>query len=142
MPAPADLSKLSDIVKMILLKKMCIMLWSKILYIKLILILNTNTNLNAKINEVKNGIPSITKLARTPAFTAKINEVKNKNPNITNLAITTAFTPVENKINDHNKYITTPEFNKLTTENFATKLAQTNSANKIDIMYKKDWFWW
>ena len=142
MPAPADLSKLSDIVKMILLKKMCIMLWSKILYIKLILILNTNTNLNAKINEVKNGIPSITKLARTPAFTAKINEVKNKNPNITNLAITTAFTPVENKINDHNKYITTPEFNKLTTENFSTKLAQTNSANKIDIMYKKDWFWW
>ena len=142
MPAPADLSKLSDIVKMILLKKMCIMLWSKILYIKLILILNTNTNLNAKINEVKNGIPSITKLARTPAFTAKINEVKNKNPNITNLAITTAFTPVENKINDHNEYITTPEFNKLTTENFATKLAQTNSANKIDIMYKKDWFWW
>ena len=142
MPAPADLSKLSDIVKMILLKKMCIMLWSKILYIKLILILNTNTNLNAKINEVKNGIPSITKLARTPAFTAKINEVKNKNPNITNLAITTAFTPVENKINDHNEYITTPEFNKLTTENFATKLAQTNSANKIDIIYKKDWFWW
>ena len=142
MPAPADLSKLSDIVKMILLKKMCIMLWSKILCIKLILILNTNTNLNAKINEVKNGIPSITKLARTPAFTAKINEVKNKNPNITNLAITTAFTPVENKINDHNEYITTPEFNKLTTENFATKLAQTNSANKIDIIYKKDWFWW
>ena len=142
MPAPADLSKLSDIVKMILLKKMCIMLWSKILYIKLILILNTNTNLNAKINEVKNGILSITKLARTPAFTAKINEVKNKNPNITNLAITTAFTPVENKINDHNEYITTPEFNKLTTENFATKLAQTNSANKIDIIYKKDWFWW
>ena len=142
MPAPADLSKLSDIVKMILLKKMCIMLWSKILYIKLILILNTNTNLNAKINEVKNGIPSITKLVRTPAFTAKINEVKNKNPNITNLAITTAFTPVENKINDHNEYITTPEFNKLTTENFATKLAQTNSANKIDIIYKKDWFWW
>ena len=142
MPAPADLSKLSDIVKMILLKKMCIMLWSKILYIKLILILNTNTNLNAKINEVKNGIPSITKLASTPAFTAKINEVKNKKPNISNLAICTAFTPVENKIHDHNKYITTPEFNKLTTENFATKLAQTNSANKIDIVYKKDWFWW
>ena len=142
MPAPADLSKLSDIVKMILLKKMCIMLWSKILYIKLILILNTNTNLNAKINEVKNGIPSITNLARTPAFTAKINEVKNKKPNISNLAICTAFTPVENKIHDHNKYITTPEFNKLTTENFATKLAQTNSANKIDIVYKKDWFSW
>ena len=142
MPAPADLSKLSDIVKMILLKKMCIMLWSKILYIKLILILNTNTNLNAKINEVKNGIPSITKLARIPAFTAKINEVKNKKPNISNLAICTAFTLVENKIHDHNKYITTPEFNKLTTKNFATKLAQTNYANKIDIVYKKDWFWW
>ena len=93
------------------------MLLSEILQIKLVLILNTNTNLNAKINEVK-----------------------NKKPNISNLAICTAFTPVENEIQDHNKYITTPEFNKLTTENFATKLAQTNSANKIDIVYKKDWF--
>ena len=33
---------------------------------------------------------------------------------------------VENKIPNHDKYITTPEFNKLTAENFAAKLKQAN----------------
>ena len=45
--------------------------------------LSTNTTLNAKINEVKNEIPSITNLPTTPALNAKINEMKNKIPNIT-----------------------------------------------------------
>ena len=34
---------------------------------------------------------------------------------------------------DHNKYITTQEFNKLTSENFAARLAQANLASKNDI---------
>ena len=34
---------------------------------------------------------------------------------------------------DHDKYITTPEFNKLTAENFAARLAQANLASKSDI---------
>ena len=34
---------------------------------------------------------------------------------------------------DHGKYITTPEINKLTAENFATRLAQANLASKSDI---------
>ena len=34
-----------------------------------------------------------------------------------------ALNAVENKISDHNKYITTPEFNKLTAQNFASRLA-------------------
>ena len=34
---------------------------------------------------------------------------------------------------DHDKYITTPEFNKLTKENFDERLKQANSANKNDI---------
>ena len=38
--------------------------------------LATNTTLNAKINEVKNEIPSITNLTTTVAHNAKINEVK------------------------------------------------------------------
>ena len=33
----------------------------------------------------------------------------------------------------HDKYNTTPEFNKLTTENFATRLAQANLASKSHI---------
>ena len=32
----------------------------------------------------------------------------------------------------HDKYITTPEFNKLTVENFAAKLAQANLITKTD----------
>ena len=34
---------------------------------------------------------------------------------------------------DHDKYITTPEFNELTAENFAVILAQTNLASKNGI---------
>ena len=42
---------------------------------------------------------------------------------------------IEKKITDHNndKYITTTEFNKLTSENFATRLKQTKLARKSDI---------
>ena len=39
---------------------------------------------------------------------------------------------VENKLPDHTKYITTPEFNKLTAENFASRLKQTNLVSKTD----------
>ena len=59
--------------------------------------------------------------------------MKNKIPNITNLAFTTALTYVENKIPDHSKYITTPEFNKLTAENFTARLKQANLATIVDI---------
>ena len=88
------------------------MLISKILKIKYILIpdLATNTTFNAKMNAVKNEIPSIT-----------------------NLATTTALIAVENKIPDHSKYITTQEFNKLTTENYTARLKQANLATKSDI---------
>ena len=34
---------------------------------------------------------------------------------------------------NHDKYITTPEFNRLTSENFAARLAQANLASKNDI---------
>ena len=81
------------------------------------------------MNEVKNEIPSIANLNTTFALNTKINEAKNKIPNITNLTTTTALTAVENKISDHSKYITTPDFNKLTAENFAARLAQANLAS-------------
>ena len=137
------------------------MLRPKILKKKYLILLTlaTNTHLNAKINEVKNEIPSITNLATTAALNAKINEVKNEIPKITNLASTTALTAVENKIpnvsnlvkktdyntkitevenkittdHDHDKYITIQEFNKITAENFTARLAQANLASKNDI---------
>ena len=34
---------------------------------------------------------------------------------------------------DHDKYITTSEFNNLTAENFAARLAQVNLGSKSDI---------
>ena len=42
----------------------------------------------------------------------------------------------ENKVNDHNhdKYITIPEFNRLTTENFKARLAQENLITKTDLI--------
>ena len=47
----------------------------------------------------------------------------------------TKINEIEKKSTDHNhdKYITTPEFNKLTSENFAARLKQANLASKNDI---------
>ena len=61
-----------------------------------------------------------------------------KNPIISNLVkkltITKKLIKMK-KISDHNhdKYITTPEFKKLTLENFASRLKQANVASKSDI---------
>ena len=42
----------------------------------------------------------------------------------------TKIEAVEKKISNHDVYITNQEFNKLTSENFAGRLAQTNLATK------------
>ena len=98
-PVPVDLSKLSDLVKNNVGKEDVYNakiknIGDKIPYITK---LATNTTVNAKINGVKGEIASITNLATTAALNAKINEVKNKIPSITNLATTTALNGVENK---------------------------------------------
>ena len=46
--------------------------------------------------------------------------------------LNTKISEVENKTSDHAKYIITPEFNKLTAENFAARLKQTNLVTKTD----------
>ena len=58
-------------------------------------------------------MPSIINLPTTAALNAKINEAKNKIPNITKLATNTALTAVENELPDHSTYIISPECNKL-----------------------------
>ena len=73
-------------------------------------------------------ILSITNLATTTA----LNAVENKIPNVSNLVkkkltITQALLKLKKKkITDYfdHKYITTPEFNTLTAENLAAKLAK------------------
>ena len=67
--------------------------------------------MNTKISEVENKIPDTSSLANTTFLNTKISEV-------------------ENKILDHAKYISTQEFNKLATENFATRLKQANLVSK------------
>ena len=47
----------------------------------------------------------------------------------------TKISEIEKKTtdNDHHKYVTTQEFNKLTSENFAARLKQANLATKTDV---------
>ena len=58
-------------------------------------------------------------------------------PNVSNLVkkltITKKITEIEDKIttdHDHDKYITTQEFNNLTSESFTARLKQANLASK------------
>ena len=135
-PAPIDLSKLSDVVKNDVVKKDVYNAKIKNIEDKIPDITNvsTNTTLNAKINEIKK-IPIITNLGTTTGFTTVENEV----PNVCNLVNktdhNTKISEIKNKNNtdhDHDKYITTQELNKLTPELFTSRLKQTK-ASKSDI---------
>ena len=88
---------------------------------------------NAKIKDIEDKIPDNTNLAANTTLNTKIKEVKNAIPSITNLATNTTLTAAENKILDHSKHVTTPEFNKLTAENFTARLKHSNLATKFDI---------
>ena len=89
---------------------------------------------NAKVSEIEDKIPSISGLVTISALTA----VENKIPSVSNLVKKTDYdtkiSELEKKLTDlnHDKYITTPEFNKLTAENFAARLAQANLITKAD----------
>ena len=73
-------------------------------------------------------------------YNAKINDIEDKISDLTNLATNTALNAIETKIPDNSKYTTTPEFNKLTAENVALRVAQSELASKNDIanFTKKD----
>ena len=53
----------------------------------------------------------------------------------------TKISEIEKKVSDHNhdKYITTPEFNKIITENFKSRSAQANLVTKTDSDTKLDY---
>ena len=78
------------------------------------------TDLNAKITEIENKMPSITGLATNSASTA----VENKIPDVSSLVKKTDYdtkvNEIEEKITHHNhgKYITTPELNNLAAGGF------------------------
>ena len=82
-PVPVDLIKLTDVVKIDVVKEHVY---------------------NAKITNIEDKIPDIINLATNTTLNAKINEVKSKIPNITNVA-TTALTAVENKLPNVSKLV-------------------------------------
>ena len=51
---------------------------------------------------------------------------------MTTTVLNTKISEVENKIPNHDKYSTTPEFNKLTAENFTARLKQADQVTKTD----------
>ena len=75
-PAPVDLSKLSNLMKNEAVRK---------------------DVYNAKIKNIEDRIPDITNIVTKNTLNAKINAVKDE-INITNLATTSAITVVDNKI--------------------------------------------
>ena len=82
-------------------------------------------------------------LVKKSDYNVKVSEIEGKIPSISGLVTTSALTTVENRISsvsnlvkkqimtqklvswkrNHDKCITTPEFNKLTAENVAARLA-------------------
>ena len=84
--------------------------------------------MNAKVSEIESKIPNITGLATNSALTAVENKIRDVSNLVKETDYDTKILDIEKKIadHDHNKYITTSEFNTLTTENFKARLAQTN----------------
>ena len=90
------------------------------------------------IDVVKNDV------VKRNVYNSMTKNIEDKTPDITNLATknilnvvdyNTKINGMEKKITDHNhdKYITTLDFNKLTSEHFAARLKQANLASKIEI---------
>ena len=97
-PIPNDLSKLSNVIKNYVVKK--------VNYKKLVAkVDNIDTNdfvLKTKYStdktELENRFPDTNNLVKKTDYNTKITEIKNKIPDISNLATKAALTTVENKI--------------------------------------------
>ena len=74
---------------------------------------------NSALTAVKNKIPDVSNLVKKTNYNTKISEIEKK---VTD--------------HDHDEYITTPEFIKLTAENFTARLAQANLVTKTDFDIK------
>ena len=99
-PIPKDLSKLSNVVKNYVVKKVDYnKLVAKVDHI------DTNdfvlkTKYSTDKTELENKIPDTSNLVKKTDYNTKITELENKIPDISNLATKTALTTVENKIPD------------------------------------------
>ena len=152
-PVPADLSKLSDVVKNDVVKKT--------VYDKLVTKVNNidtsdfvlKTKYQLDKTELEKKIPGVTGFVKKN----KLIELENKIPDVSSLATKTALTAVEikylplviylkkteyntkiteieNKLNnhDHDKYIATRDFDSLAADIFNARLAKANLITKTD----------
>ena len=151
-PAPVDVSILSDVVKNVVKKTTYDKLVAKINNIDTSgFVLKTKCDTDkselekkfpdvtdfvkkAKLTGLENKIPDISNLATKTALTT----VENKIPSVSNLVektdSITKITEIENKLNNHNhdKYIDTQEFNKLGADVFNARIAQAKLITKTD----------
>ena len=133
-PAPVDLSKLSDVVKNDVVK---------------------NTDYNAKITKIESKIPDISNLATKSAsitvenklpdtsslvkktdYNTEITKIEGKILDINNLATKTILTTVENKLPNVSGLATEAQLTAVKNKipdisNFATKTALTNLSNTV-----------
>ena len=108
-PIPADLSKLSNVVKNVIKKTVYDKLVAKVDNI------DTNdfvlkTRYNTDKTELEKKIPDVTNFVKK----TKLTELENKIPDISNLAAKTALTTVENKIPDVSNLIKTKKQQTIT----------------------------
>ena len=96
-PVLVDLIKLSDVVKNDVKKE----------------------NYNAKIKDIEDKIPDISKLASNTTFNYKVNKVKGEIPRITNLLL---LKLLRKKYLTRVKYFAASEFNELTAENLTVRV--------------------
>ena len=156
-PVPVDLSKLSDVVKNDVVKKLVYdKLVAKVNSIDTIRFVSKTKYVTDK-SEIVNKVPNTIDLVKKIDYHTKITEIESKIPDVSSLATKTASTTVENKIpsvsslvkktdyntqiteiekkltnHNHDKYITTPEFNTLAADVFNARLAQANLVTKTD----------
>ena len=99
---------------------------------------------HAKMKNIEDKIPDNTNLATNTTINGKIKEVKNEKSSINNVATTIALTAAENKIpivsklfKKKKKKLTITQklmkLNKVTSVNFAARLAEVNLESKSDI---------
>ena len=123
---PADLSKLSNVVKNDVVKKT--------MYDKLVAKVNNintsalvkKTDCNTKITEIEDKIPDSSSFVKKTDYNTRITEIEGKIPDINNLATRTALTTVENKI---------PSISSLVKKtNYNAKITDIENKLKIIIM--------
>ena len=101
------------------------------------------TTLKTKVNTLEKKIPNATTLIYRNQYITDKQNLEKKNGNVdkiipqtsglvTTIVWNTKTNEVENKVLNHDKYITTSVSNKLTAENFAARLKQSNLMTKTD----------